>query len=51
MKHDWGPSRLNHGEAQCRRCLMTNREAMVLGDECLAPEPRPANDDRAKQGS
>jgi len=45
MKHEWGPSTLNHGEAQCRRCKMTNREATVLGDECPAwAEPRPAND-------
>ena len=34
MKHDWVESKLNHGEKQCSRCLMTNREAWVLGDEC-----------------
>lgn len=35
MKHEWGPSRVGHGEAQCIHCLCTNREAAyVLGDEC-----------------
>lgn len=33
-KHQWGPTRLNHGEAQCVFCLMTNREAWVLGEFC-----------------
>lgn len=46
MQHDWGPSTLNHGEAQCRRCHMTNREAWVLGDECPALESKPANDNQ-----
>jgi hypothetical protein len=36
-QHVWGPSRVNHGEAQCIYCLMTNREAWVLGPYC--PEP------------
>ena len=51
MKHEWGPSRLNHGEAQCKNCFMTNREAMVLGDECHAPMrvPKPANDTKAEE--
>jgi hypothetical protein len=35
QKHEWGPSRLNHGEAQCIHCFMTNREAWVLGEYCF----------------
>lgn len=34
-KHEWGPSRVGHGEQQCIHCLMTNREAMALGEFCL----------------
>lgn len=34
-KHEWGPSRVGHGEAQCIHCLMTNREAWVLGEFCI----------------
>jgi len=33
-KHVWGPSRVNHGEAQCIHCQMTNREAWVFGECC-----------------
>lgn len=29
-RHVWRPSRLGHGESQCRHCLMTNREAVIL---------------------
>lgn len=29
--HEWVESKLGHGETMCRRCLMTNREAAVLG--------------------
>jgi hypothetical protein len=32
--HEWGPSRVGHGEAQCVHCLITNREAWVLGPYC-----------------
>lgn len=33
--HDWKPSTLGHGETQCSRCHITNREAAALGeDEC-----------------
>ena len=39
-KHEWGPSRVGHGEAQCIHCLMTNREAWVLGPYCIE-EPKP----------
>lgn len=42
MKHEWGPSRLSHGETQCIHCLMTNREAWVLGDECPVLKKRRA---------
>lgn len=35
MKHEWGPSKVGHGEFQCIHCLMTNREAWVLGETCL----------------
>jgi hypothetical protein len=31
MQHDWGPSMVGHGDAQCRRCFVTNREAMAIG--------------------
>ena len=41
--HVWGPSYVGHGEAQCVRCLMTNREAQVLGPYCLAPKKEPKN--------
>ena len=35
-KHSWVLSTLGHGESMCSRCLMTNREAAVLGllSEC-----------------
>jgi len=33
-EHEWVPSTLGHGEMQCKHCLMTNREAWVLGTEC-----------------
>ena len=37
--HEWVPSRLGHGETMCARCLITNREAAVLGlmGRCSAP--------------
>ncbi len=31
MNHDWIKSTLGHGESMCSRCLITNREAAVLG--------------------
>jgi hypothetical protein len=34
-QHEWGPSRVGHGEAQCIHCFMTNREAWVLGPYCV----------------
>lgn len=33
QRHAWGPSRVGHGEAQCTRCRMTNREAIALAQE------------------
>jgi hypothetical protein len=30
-EHEWGRSRVGHGEAQCVHCHITNREAAVLG--------------------
>lgn len=39
-QHLWIPSTLGHGEQMCSRCRMTNREAMVLGMDCLAPPAR-----------
>lgn len=44
--HDMGPSRLNHGLTQCRKCHATDREiALALGPNCpvddLIPEPAP----------
>lgn len=30
-QHDWVKSNLGHGESMCRNCLITNREAAVLG--------------------
>jgi hypothetical protein len=37
--HEWVLSTLGHGEVMCRRCLITNREAAVLGrlNRCDAP--------------
>lgn len=46
MNHEWGPSRVGHGEAQCLHCLCTNREAWVLGDEC--PDRRPPKNSTLK---
>lgn len=34
-RHEWALSRVGHGEAQCIHCLMTNREAWVLGEFCI----------------
>ncbi len=34
-KHEWGPSRLNHGNFQCKGCGCTDLEARyALGDDC-----------------
>lgn len=34
-KHEWGPSQLNHGAAQCIHCHCTDREAtFALGPYC-----------------
>lgn len=43
--HDWIPSTLGHGESMCKRCCMTNREAMALRcfNDCSVPPTR-AND-------
>ena len=42
MQHDWVRSTLGHGETMCRRCLITNREAAVLGwHECRALDDQP----------
>lgn len=32
VPHDWQPSKLGHGEQQCRWCQGTNREIAVVGD-------------------
>lgn len=32
-RHQWGPSRVGHGEQQCVHCLITNREAAVIAPE------------------
>ena len=37
MAHQWGSSKVGHGESQCLRCGITNREAWVLGDKCIEP--------------
>lgn len=39
--HDWVQSTLGHGDAMCRRCRITNREAAVLGrlTACERAEP------------
>ena len=40
MKHEWGPARLNHGNAQCIHCHCTDLEARyALGDECPSRKP------------
>lgn len=31
MNHKWIKSTLGHGEAMCKNCFITNREAAVLG--------------------
>lgn len=44
MRHDWGPSTLGHGDAMCKRCFITNREAAAIGKYlCDVPIPT-AND-------
>lgn len=30
--HEWKASRVGHGEQQCAKCFITNREAAVLGE-------------------
>lgn len=40
--HDWIPSRLGHGETMCSRCLITNREAAVLGVSNVCEKTEPA---------
>lgn len=44
MLHDWTDSKLGHGEAMCRRCFITNREAAALGclTSCDVPPNAPA---------
>lgn len=43
-RHVWGPSRVGHGEAQCQFCLITNREAAVIGRIfCSIPGDADAN--------
>ena len=35
--HEYGPSRVGHGEAQCKWCLGTNREnAIIEPNDCYA---------------
>jgi hypothetical protein len=45
MNHEWGPSRLNHGNQQCIHCHCTDLEAkFALGPECPKrdkPKPNP----------
>jgi hypothetical protein len=43
--HEWVPSRLGHGESMCKNCLITNREAAVLGtlNTCTALEQKPTH--------
>ena len=38
VPHEWVPSRLGHGEWQCRYCLATNREIAVIGDPNHCPD-------------
>lgn len=44
MPHEYGPSRVGHGEAQCIHCLGTNREnAIIAPNVCpRRTDPRPA---------
>jgi hypothetical protein len=37
MLHLWGPSRLNHGNQQCRICLITDLEAQATGSVLCYP--------------
>jgi hypothetical protein len=30
VPHEYGPSRVGHGEAQCKWCLGTNRENAII---------------------
>jgi len=41
QKHMWVPSPLGHGDQWCSHCLMTMREASVLGEleECKPANP------------
>lgn len=32
QRHAWRRSHVGHGEAQCRHCLITNREAWAIGE-------------------
>lgn len=40
-RHAWVPSTLGHAETMCRHCLVTNREAAVIGtlNKCLRACP------------
>lgn len=40
--HQWQPSKLGHGNTQCRACLMTDMEAAALGcsNDCPGPMTR-----------
>ena len=41
-QHEWVRSTHGHGDAMCRHCLITNREAAAIGllNECRAAEWR-----------
>lgn len=44
VTHEWGPSRLNHGNQQCIHCHCTDLEALhALGQECKANPRHPMN--------
>ena len=45
LGHEYGPSRVGHGEAQCIHCLATNREnAVIAPNVCSARAMTPAPD-------
>lgn len=50
LPHEWGPSRLNHGEQQCIHCHCTNREAaLALGPVCSVRGKKPQESGRIRK--
>lgn len=50
--HDWIPSMLGHGNTMCRRCYMTDMEAIALRCQYVCDvSPISANDNNSKRSA